>query len=842
MPVNHEEIERVVKSKIKEPTIVNPESRFVVITYWWGKIQNKNIARPCPVFFENFVNGTIENTLLYMDFLTSGKDIKVDFGQNFMALYTNPKEFSKLAVQFERIKKVINFAKEDYLNSIYSYLSDPAINKDELNFTTQNKEHRFTNAKKVLKDQNLSPSEFKIIYDSVSEEVTLLAIEEFLVEIAKIVIEYSLDYVTGLLDIKKFYEDYKKSHKESTLDKKALNSMTKQIQKTLKEKKDNLHKDVMNKIAEKKTYHISGVKYEQNNIYDILNTKLRFIKSIDMPTMIDRWEKSCASKTCNYLSIEYPEFTQKGGYQMAINAKPNFIRHALTLCSGRSVLYIDGDMIMHRYPHIFDMQNVDFMSTGWNIDPRMNGEYNNSVMVDPYKFETSGGIMFFANTNNSNNLLEVWIEESKSPSNDGKADDRILSLIFVTKKMMFSVNLIQLPIEYLWLTLKYDEWMLEEYDWDYNEMYSSMFVEHPECLTSEETARNSGAASSREPVFYSIVENTYSPKVEEELFEYFMFGDDKNLQKSIKSYIDFMEKIKYLDDGDINSDYIGKHPLVVIPQSEKFGYRQRYVTENEAKMVKIMNSDKHKNVLDKIMLNDLHSSPIIKAKIIREDELNGLSEIPFICYLLDLNYKVIFIPTGCKEVQQHIEEILKTPGVNSNELVFFPDILSENMVDLFHPVIHKNKPVYFNKDVNDGSLLITALKMFSSLSDMSQYFSHGGYYIKSRINIGFAKHKKSKSFMSLLFRGGGNIKQKESEMNEYYNFQTRFHRNDNISYAIQALDLHGISTPNKHSTSRRRRSHSVGTRRSTSLPPSQKFSSKKRESKRRTSKLSQSPK
>ena len=31
---------------------------------------------------------------------------------------------------------------------------------------------------------------------------------------------------------------------------------------------------------------------------------------IDMPTMIDRWEKSCASKTCNYLSIEYPEFTQ----------------------------------------------------------------------------------------------------------------------------------------------------------------------------------------------------------------------------------------------------------------------------------------------------------------------------------------------------------------------------------------------------------------------------------------------------------------------------------------------------------------------------------------------------
>ena len=44
------------------------------------------------------------------------------------------------------------------------------------------------------------------------------------------------------------------------------------------------------------------------------------------------------------------------------------------------------------------------------------------------------------------------------------------------------------------------------------------------------------------------------------------------------------------------------------------------------------------------------------------------------------------------------------------QLVFFPDILSENMVDLFHPVIHKNKPVYFNKLIftvtNEGYLAV----------------------------------------------------------------------------------------------------------------------------------------
>ena len=88
--------------------------------------------------------------------------------------------------------------------------------------------------------------------------------------------------------------------------------------------------------------------------------------------MIKHWESSCRRHNCNFLSVEYPEFTGNGGYQMAINAKPLFIKKALDLCNGRGVLYIDGDMFVNKYPRIFDFPNVDFMARNWNTDPRSN--------------------------------------------------------------------------------------------------------------------------------------------------------------------------------------------------------------------------------------------------------------------------------------------------------------------------------------------------------------------------------------------------------------------------------------------------------------------------------------
>ena len=57
--------------------------------------------------------------------------------------------------------------------------------------------------------------------------------------------------------------------------------------------------------------------------------------------MIDNWEEQCRKNGCNYLAIEYNEFSidKATGYQMAINAKPKFIKKCWNYAKGK-MLYI----------------------------------------------------------------------------------------------------------------------------------------------------------------------------------------------------------------------------------------------------------------------------------------------------------------------------------------------------------------------------------------------------------------------------------------------------------------------------------------------------------------------
>jgi len=164
----------------------------------------------------------------------------------------------------------------------------------------------------------------------------------------------------------------------------------------------------------KQTFTILNKTLNNFSIIDVLNDGLRYIAPLTFKQMIDNWEKSLAKASCNYLSVEYT-FTN---YQMAINAKPYFIRKALDLCGPtRNVLYIDGDMFIRKYPQIFDIQNVDFMARGWWIDPRSSYNIINSILYDPYVFETSGGTMFFHNLMNPNNCYWHGWKKAKKYGN-----------------------------------------------------------------------------------------------------------------------------------------------------------------------------------------------------------------------------------------------------------------------------------------------------------------------------------------------------------------------------------------------------------------------------------------
>jgi len=172
------------------------------------------------------------------------------------------------------------------------------------------------------------------------------------------------------------------------------------------------------------------------------------------------------------------------------------------------------------------------------------------------------------------------------------------------------MNIIQLPIEYLWLTIDYDERMLEHvYDYDEATMKESIIIEHPECLTSEESASGAGASSDRTPKYYTFLtsDNTFLP-VSEECYEYIMFPN-RDMTASFKSYNEFMKSTHYIEDGNKTLEELGfvhpggnlednEQPLYIFDYDTKFAKRQQVVDNN----MKIVREELDENFLRRIKI------------------------------------------------------------------------------------------------------------------------------------------------------------------------------------------------------------------------------------------------
>lgn len=290
--------------------------------------------------------------------------------------------------------------------------------------------------------------------------------------------------------------------------------------------------------------------------------------ALKFEAMISRFEDDCRKVNCNFLTMEYP--FDRPLYQAAINGKPIFIKKAIEACKGKgpngsdlAVVYIDGDMRANIYPKIFDMDGIDFMARGWNIDPRSSRTYlKNKVCFDPYIFETSGGIQYFANTPISLDLLETW--KLSNLANPGKADDRIISLAFNVFKYQCPTAYIQLPIEYLWLT---DNYLFQNPE---NTGVEKSIIEHPECLTAEDAAV--GASTNRTPDHYTqLIESaTHCERVGGKFYEYIYFPS-KDLVETMGPYLEYLSKATNADEQLL---------FEVIPYDKKYGKHQDIADKN----------------------------------------------------------------------------------------------------------------------------------------------------------------------------------------------------------------------------------------------------------------------
>ena len=724
----------IIELKNQEPNIINQNSHFVVVTYWWGRGNlNQNTARPCISFFEQITQQIIKlcvNTLNTV----SKKNIN-----NIPSMYK--KDLSKIISELPEFNKIINKKSTDYTGMIYNYAGLQQNESDKDNKTLKFLEK--------LKQNGKTPLDYEFKNKDYSAKILGIIMKEL--------INKTKDSIFRLFIVQNKLREIKEKflREKDTMTQEQKNTIKSSIF-ALENDKKNLNNDIKKILNTPQTYNNPDfdTSFQNKSIYQILNVEFRFLSPLKYEEMINKWENECAKFNCNHLAIEYPEFAQPGGYQMAINAKPLFIKKALELCPGRAVLYIDGDMFIRKYPMIFDLQDVDFMARGWWIDPRSSYKMDESIMFDPYTFETSGGTMFFSQSQESKGLIEKWIIESDKIYQQGKADDRILSLIFNTYKLVLSMKVIQLPIEYLWLSLDYNERLLEMvYDYNTAQMLDSIIIEHPECLTSEDTAASSGASSDRTPKYYMFLEENLVP-VSEETHEFLNFPN-KEMTNAFKNYYDFMNSTTYIDDGNeelykrgfVNKDHPSENeqPLYVIPYDNKYGTKVVLEEKDDetGQLMKYTKNDIHDLNMKRAQNMNIEKFKLIKIKD-KVVELNDTTVqkpselISLIIRLLMDGNDVIYNPKTMQGYNvSYYNNLLSNPLYEKLDFIFVPDDReSKNYNDFYKQLIYLNQPMKFS---HLNPLLVEYLSMFLSLEELSVFIHYGSYEFISRLRIGYLK-------------------------------------------------------------------------------------------------------
>lgn len=639
---------------------VNKGSNFVMCTYWWGRgNQNNNIARPCIDFYETYVNYIVK-------IITA------------ICKSSTKESFSKLTgneiIKLGNVKNFVRNISKKYIDMIYE------------NFKVDNYPKAIALIEKTRKPESY-----------VFKEIDEVQYELFLV--IDMILKVTKNKIVSLVEIDKDIQNFISSDRKNKSDATCLYDRKKKllsdIKKLLKKKQ---------KLSEE---------YKNMNIFDVLNKKLRYLNSITYEKMIENWIKSCKSHKCNYLVIEYPEFVSN--YQLSINAKPLFIKKALEMVHDKSVVYIDGDMLLRKYPSIFDMKDIDFMARGWWIDPRSSYKMNESITYDPYTFETSGGTMFFSQSFYSKKLLDEWINETKKQPQ--KADDRILSLVFNTKKYLLDMKIIQLPVEYLWLSMSYDDRILElVYDYDVTKMNSSIFIEHPECLTTEDTATNvSQSSTDRQPKFYQFLEQT--DPVSEQIFIDFLSDEERT---GLKDYLEYMSEVQYINDD--NPTLIKKKFISDKPENNEYPL---YVTKESVKSQNNFQLIKSGN-FKRVNVISLAGVEIIK-------EFNILTILDLL-----LEGKTVIYDRD-ENIIEKSENYNKEYINNDYEFLFTPDIKDSKFQSYFRPEIDFSKPICFKP----SQILINFISLFNNGSEMSELLNYGAYHFISKIRIKYVFYKKS---------------------------------------------------------------------------------------------------
>jgi hypothetical protein len=316
--------------------------------------------------------------------------------------------------------------------------------------------------------------------------------------------------------------------------------------------------------------------------------------------------------------------------------------------------------------------------------------------------------------------------------------------------------------------------MLEEvYDYDKYKMTESIIIEHPECLTSEDTATGGGAASSRTPKFYEFLEENIDP-VSEQFHEYMMFPT-KDMVETFQSYLNYMSGVQYMNDGNeilVRKGFVNlenpaqnEQPLYITSYDKKFGnIKYPYDTSLTYNQVADINTQRSAKMdVSGLGLVPMDNDNIIEindlSRFMKEDDptkYNHAKIISLIIKLLNQGKQVIYNPRAMPGYNPVYYDLLRTEKLQTMELIFVPRFTEGATASsnyFFKPRMETNQAMMFRP----SEILIKFLMMFLSLDDMSSYLNNGSYELMSRVRVGYLinKQKKAAAGASIKIGGGG---------------------------------------------------------------------------------------
>ena len=170
---------------------------------------------------------------------------------------------------------------------------------------------------------------------------------------------------------------------------------------------------------------------------DIINNGS--IYNLTYGQQVKRLIKDCKKVNVNYYFVRYPALeNKKVKYQDALGLKPYFIKDCLKRFPQYKCIFIDTDLRLLTYPHLFDI-DADCWFLNWS---NMDFECYN-----PYQLELSGAVLGFANTLNSHKLLDILIKEY----NPKYAEDKSFSGIITRNFLNIGTRCVWLPDTYLYM-------------------------------------------------------------------------------------------------------------------------------------------------------------------------------------------------------------------------------------------------------------------------------------------------------------------------------------------------------------------------------------------------------